>query len=93
MLASAESEKQSLTVSRFDWVVVVLAGLIVFCAAASIAMAEWMPDLDMLIMTVVVGWGLGSLDRHSVLAGANGARPDDRLWHHLGDADRLQRYA
>ncbi len=61
MLASAESEKQSLTTARFDWVVVVLAGLIVFCPAASIAMAEWMPDLDLLVMTVLVGWGLGSL--------------------------------
>ena len=50
-----------MTASRFDWVVVVLAGLIVFCAAASIAMAEWMPDLDSLIVTVLVGWGLGSL--------------------------------
>jgi transglutaminase-like putative cysteine protease len=61
MLTPAESEKQGLTAYRFDWVVVVLAGLVVFCAAASIAMAEWMPSLDLLAVTVLVSWGLSSL--------------------------------
>ncbi|HTP07998.1 MAG TPA: transglutaminaseTgpA domain-containing protein, partial [Anaerolineae bacterium] len=46
---------------RFDSVAVVLAGLVVLCAAASIAAAEWMLSLDWLVMTVIVGWGLASL--------------------------------
>ncbi len=55
------SDKHGTTAYRFDWVVAVLAGLVVFCAAASIAMAEWMPSLDLLMLTVLVGWGLSSL--------------------------------
>jgi hypothetical protein len=70
MLTPAESEKQGLTAYRFDWVVVVLAGQVVFCAAASIAMAEWMPSLDLLAVTVLVSWGLSSLLATSALAGA-----------------------
>jgi transglutaminase-like putative cysteine protease len=46
---------------RFDWVVVVLAGLVVFCAAASIALADWMPSLNWLIVTVVVSWAVASV--------------------------------
>jgi transglutaminase-like putative cysteine protease len=46
---------------RFDWIAVVLAILIVFCASASIAMAEWVPSLDVLSLTVVVSGSLGAL--------------------------------
>ena len=46
---------------HFDWIAVVLAILIVFCASASIAMAEWVPNLDALSLTVVVSGSLGAL--------------------------------
>ncbi len=46
---------------RFDWIAVVLAILIVFCASASIALAEWVPNLDVLSLTVVVSGSLGAL--------------------------------
>lgn len=49
------------TTFRFDWIAVVLAILIVFCASASIAMAEWVPNLDVLRLTVVVSGSLGAL--------------------------------
>jgi transglutaminase-like putative cysteine protease len=61
MVTSSVSDKRSVMTYRFEWVAVVLAGLVVFCAAASIAMAEWMPSLDLLVATVMVAWGLGSL--------------------------------
>lgn len=61
MTSTPETDKPHSYQYRFDWVAVVLAGLIAFCAAASIAMAEWMPNLDWLIITVVASWGLGSL--------------------------------
>jgi transglutaminase-like putative cysteine protease len=46
---------------RFDWIAVVLAILIVFCASASVAMAEWVPSLDVLSLTVVVSGSVGAL--------------------------------
>jgi transglutaminase-like putative cysteine protease len=61
ILTSPQADKHSSSTNRFDRVAVVLAGLVVFCAAASIAMAEWMPNLDLLPVTVLIGWGLGSL--------------------------------
>jgi transglutaminase-like putative cysteine protease len=61
MAPSTQVETRTAPSYRFDWVAVVLAGLIVFCAAASIALAEWMPNLDWLWATVAVSWGLGSL--------------------------------
>ncbi|CAG0934752.1 Protein-glutamine gamma-glutamyltransferase [Thermoflexales bacterium] len=55
------SDKHGATTYRFDWVAGVLAGLVVFCAAASIATAEWMASLDLLALTTLAGWGLSSL--------------------------------
>ena len=46
---------------HLDWIAVVLAILIVFCASASIAMAEWTPNLNALSLTVVVSGSLGAL--------------------------------
>lgn len=61
ILTSPQADSHSSSTHRFDRVAVVLAGLVVFCAAASIAMAEWMPNLDLLPVTVLISWGLGSL--------------------------------
>ena len=61
MVTSAQTDKHTSAVYRFDWVAVVLAGLVVFCAAASIGMAEWMPSLDLLAVTVLIGWGFSSV--------------------------------
>ncbi len=48
MDTSTQIDKRSPAAYRFDWMAVILAGLVVFCAAASISMAEWMPSLDLL---------------------------------------------
>jgi transglutaminase-like putative cysteine protease len=61
MDTSSQSGNHRSATYRFDWMAVILAGLVVFCAAASITMAEWMPQLDLLEATVLVCWGLGSL--------------------------------
>ena len=61
MFSTPASKREEPLTYRFDWVVVILAGLVVFCAAASIGMAEWMPSLDLLSLTVVVSWALGCL--------------------------------
>jgi transglutaminase-like putative cysteine protease len=61
MVPSSEINKHSSITYRFDWVAVVLAGLVVFCAASSLAMAEWLPSLDLLTLTVIVAWALSSL--------------------------------
>src|SRR5512143_919700 len=61
MVTPPQTDRHASISYRFDWIAVVLAGLVVFCAAASIAMAEWMPSLDLLALTVLTGWGLGSL--------------------------------
>jgi transglutaminase-like putative cysteine protease len=46
---------------QFDWGAVTLAVMIVLCAACSLVMAEWMPELDQLITTVVVAGVVVSL--------------------------------
>jgi len=61
MGASSEIGQRSPAAYRFDRVAVILAGLVVFCAAASISMADWMPRLDLLEATVLVCWALSSL--------------------------------
>jgi hypothetical protein len=55
MGTSSEIGKHSPAAYRFDRVAVILAGLVVFCAAASISMADWMPRLDVLERPLAVG--------------------------------------
>ena len=55
-----ESARRFSSSVRFDWIAVVLAILLVFCASASIAMAEWVPNLNVLSLTVMVSGSLGA---------------------------------
>jgi transglutaminase-like putative cysteine protease len=61
MSEQPESAQHLSPAFHFDWIAVVLAILIVFCASASVAMAEWVPNLDVVSLTVVVSGALGAL--------------------------------
>jgi transglutaminase-like putative cysteine protease len=60
-MMATQTNKHGSAAYRFDWIAVILAGLVVLCAASSVAMADWMPNLDRLALTVLVCWGLGSI--------------------------------